>query len=185
MFYLFFPARRTSGCAKCTRISKLPRGSEENIWILCKPKSVQARLSLQSDQAVPDQCPHHTALPRWDRLSVLSRALSVNHFFPSQYFHWLHVVITSFCTSFHVHRWCFPWGLLHPDHTSCQAWPTVLLVVHLQWTRSPAAGCGSGTLTCLPVWGSEWQACPGGLPTVQDFQPRRREVRQISEACLA
>lgn len=70
---------------------------------------------------------------------------------PHPYFYWLHVAITYSCPPPPVHRRCFSRGLLHPDHATRQAWPAVLLVVHLQRTGSPAAGCGSGTLTYLPV----------------------------------
>lgn len=54
---------RASGCPKSISIWKLPQRSDKNNRILRKPKSIDARYSLQSCQGGPDQCPHHTAIP--------------------------------------------------------------------------------------------------------------------------
>ncbi|KAF3836104.1 hypothetical protein F7725_028662, partial [Dissostichus mawsoni] len=54
---------RASGRAKCIRISKLPRRSDENIRTLHKPKSIKAGLSLQSCQAVQISAPTTQLFP--------------------------------------------------------------------------------------------------------------------------
>lgn len=156
------------------------------------PSPTQLTELRSSSRSVPP--PHSYSQVRQAYWQAFLNFHYVNHLF-SQCSYWLHLEVTVIFLQilsptelklfFWPHRWCFSRGLLHPDHIACQAWPTVLLVVHLQWTGSPAAGCGSGTLTCLPVWGSEWQACPRGLPAVQDIQPCWRKVCQISDAYLS
>lgn len=72
--------------------------------------------------------------------------------------------------SSHHHR-SFPGELLHHDSDKSPVWSPGLPSLYLQWAGCPAAGRWTGTLTCVPVWGPEWQTCPRGLPIVQRHQP--------------
>lgn len=73
-------------------------------------------------------------------------------------------------------RWSVPWRLFHPNYHQAQSWDPVLPFVHLQREKRPATRRRVGPLTSLPVWGSDRQACPGGLPPVPLSQPGRRKV---------
>lgn len=76
-------------------------------------------------------------------------------------------------------RGSFPTGFLHHVYHQGQGWPPVFPVVHVQPAGHPAAGCRGGPWSHLPVWGSAWPACPGGVPHLPLHQPRRRQVSEL------
>lgn len=73
-------------------------------------------------------------------------------------------------------RGSFPTGFLHHVYHQGQGWPPVFPVVPVQPAGHPAAGCGGGPWSHLPVRGPAWPACPGGVPHLPLHQPRGRQV---------